>query len=519
LLSSERARCSAPFFRQIAEFGRQAALALEHAHQVGIVHRDIKPANLLVDTRGTLWLTDFGLAQFHADAGLTLTGDLVGTLRYMSPEQALGGRAVIDQRTDVYSLGVTLYELLTLRPPFAGTDRQQLLHQIAAEDPRPPRAVDRTIPVELETIVLKATAKSPADRYATAQEMADDLGRFLEDKPIRARRPSLADKARKWARRHRHIVASAVASLAVASAGLMAATVLTLREQAKTADAYHREHAKAEEARQQRARAEDNLRLAREAIDSFAKLGENLGGRPPAPAREVRKELLDRALLYYQAFIDRGQHNSSSMAELEAAKNRVASIRSVLSALEEYDRHSSRHALLREPSVQRELRLTDNQAAQSKELGARMMSRRRLLATESAKLNPADRQELFDDLTKQTDQGLQAILSPDQWRRLREIALQVRGPRAFTDPEVIKLLELTVAQQEAARSALQPLVPPWPGHPPPTGEPQPPRSPWTPRGPSVAVTEEILSHLTPAQRIRWQELTGALFEGPVSPPP
>src|SRR5262249_44009767 len=146
-------------------------------------------------------------------AGLTITGDLVGTLRYMSPEQALGQRAAIDHRADVYSLGATLYELLTLVPPFPGTDRQELLREIAFEEPRPPRRLNRRLPAELETIVLKAMEKKPADRYATAQELADDLRRYLEDKPIRARRPSRLERARKWVRRHRPLVWSAAMAL------------------------------------------------------------------------------------------------------------------------------------------------------------------------------------------------------------------------------------------------------------------------------------------------------------------
>ena len=117
---------------------------MEYAHQLGIVHRDIKPANLLVDVRGNLWITDFGLALFHSDAGLTLTGELLGTLRYMSPEQALGKRALIDHRTDIYSLGVTLYELLTLAAVFDGHDRQELLNQIANDEPQPPRSWDKS---------------------------------------------------------------------------------------------------------------------------------------------------------------------------------------------------------------------------------------------------------------------------------------------------------------------------------------------------------------------------------------
>src|SRR5262249_3517278 len=138
------------FFRAVARLGIQAADALEHAHGLGVLHRDVKPANLMVDDRGHLWVTDFGLARVQGDPGITATGDLLGTLRYMSPEQALAKRVVIDHRTDVYSLGATLYELLTLRPVFEGRDRQELLRQIAEQEPTPPRRVNPAIPRDLE---------------------------------------------------------------------------------------------------------------------------------------------------------------------------------------------------------------------------------------------------------------------------------------------------------------------------------------------------------------------------------
>jgi len=203
-------------FRSVARLGVQAAEALEYAHQTGVLHRDVKPANLLLDDRGNLWVTDFGLAHIqHGEGNLTLTGDLVGTLRYMSPEQALAKRVVIDQRTDVYSLGATLYELLTLRPAFTGNDRQELLRQVAFEEPVPPRRVDRGIPAELETIVLKAMEKNPTDRYATAQELADDLRRWLEDRLIQARRPTVFQRLRKWRQRHRAAVTAAAVCLVV----------------------------------------------------------------------------------------------------------------------------------------------------------------------------------------------------------------------------------------------------------------------------------------------------------------
>src|SRR5204862_4113160 len=141
--STEPSARSPAFFRTVANLGVQAAEALEHAHGLGVVHRDIKPANLLVDVRGKLWITDFGLAHCQSQAGLTMTGDLVGTLRYMSPEQALARRVFIDQRTDVYSLGATLYELLTWQPAFTGQARQELLRPLDFEAPQRPRQINK----------------------------------------------------------------------------------------------------------------------------------------------------------------------------------------------------------------------------------------------------------------------------------------------------------------------------------------------------------------------------------------
>jgi serine/threonine protein kinase/Flp pilus assembly protein TadD len=218
------------FFQAVARLGLQAGEALEHAHGLGVVHRDVKPANLLIDGQGKLWVTDFGLARVQSDTRLTFTGDLLGTLRYMSPEQALAQPIGVDHRTDLYSLGATLYELLTLQPAFSGPDRQQLLRQIAFEDPLPPRRVNKAVPAELETIVLKAMAKNPEERYASAQELADDLARFLKDEPIRARRPTLVQRWRKWARRHRPVVWSATISLLVALAVLAGCVGWILRD-------------------------------------------------------------------------------------------------------------------------------------------------------------------------------------------------------------------------------------------------------------------------------------------------
>ncbi len=209
-------------YRTAARLGIQAAEALQHAHDQGVLHRDIKPGNLMLDADGKLYVTDFGLARIEADAGLTMTGDVIGTLRYMAPEQALAKRVVIDHRADVYSLGATLYELLTLLPAFGETDRSELLKLIAFEEPQRLRKLDGHIPSELETIVSKAMAKSPEERYRTAQQLADDLLAFLENRPIKAKSPTIANRVSKWSSRHVGVVWTLLAAtLAVAVVSLV----------------------------------------------------------------------------------------------------------------------------------------------------------------------------------------------------------------------------------------------------------------------------------------------------------
>ena len=213
------------YFRSITGLGVQAADALAHAHAQRVLHRDVKPSNLLLDRQGALWLTDFGLAKDDGD-DLTRTGDVVGTLRYMAPERFKG---VSDPRTDVYALGVTLYELLTLRPAFDEADRVLLVRRITQDDPPRPRAIDPTIPRDLETVVLKAIEKEPARRYSSATEMADDLRRVLADRPVRARRASWREQAWRWCRRNPAVAASLAAAFVFLTAGAVASSWLAVR--------------------------------------------------------------------------------------------------------------------------------------------------------------------------------------------------------------------------------------------------------------------------------------------------
>lgn len=223
---SQRLASSHQLIAAVATIGRDVADALSHAHEIGVVHRDVKPSNLLLDESGKVWITDFGLARIRDTPAITQSGVLLGTLRYMSPEQASGRRSFVDHRTDLYSLGVTLYELLTLRRAFDGRQTEVILRQIAFERPESIRSLNPSVPEDLETIVMKAMAHSPSDRYATAAELATDLDQFLRGEPISARPPSIRQQFRGWRNRHPRLVAAGLFGIAavfltsVASAGV-----------------------------------------------------------------------------------------------------------------------------------------------------------------------------------------------------------------------------------------------------------------------------------------------------------
>jgi serine/threonine protein kinase/Tfp pilus assembly protein PilF len=301
-LATERSHRTAGYFKAVARLGVQAAEALHHAHEMGVIHRDVKPGNLLVDGRGSLWVTDFGLAHVQSEASLTLSGDLVGTVRYMSPEQALASRVLIDHRTDVYSLGATLYELLTLRPAFRGNDRQGLLRQIAFDEPVRPSRINREVPGELETVVLKAVEKRPEDRYQTAEELAEDLRRVLRDEPIRARRPTAVQRLRKWCRRHQGVVRVTAVSAAVFMVLLAAAAAVAIWLAVRATEAEGRALAERDRADKQAAIAKEQAAIASE-VNEF--LQDDLLGQASSWAQADRKftaqpnltvrEALDRA--------------------------------------------------------------------------------------------------------------------------------------------------------------------------------------------------------------------------------
>jgi serine/threonine protein kinase len=490
---------SREFFRTVAGLGVQAAEALEYAHQMGVVHRDVKPGNLLLDGRGHLWVTDFGLARFAEAPGTTAPGDLVGTLRYMSPEQA-AGEPVIDPRGDVYSLGATLYELLTLRPAIPGEDRQECLRQLRETEPPPPRAVNRALPVELETVVLKALAKSPADRYPTAAELAADLRRFLDDRPVHARRPSVVDRARRWARRHTTALAVAFGVLVLVAVGLATTTALVAREHVLTRVAYDRERQKSEE-------AEQRYRLARRAIDEMILFGEEELADAPH-LRPLRQRLAELALAYYEELIELRRDDPGALAELALTRNKVERVLEDLAALQ----GAGQILMLGEPAVLADLKLTAEQRAGVAGLQARALGRSRATCHRFHLLSAAERRERFINMARANEADIAATLTPAQVQRLRQITLQRQGLAAFREPDVIAELKLTPAQRDRIRVIeFETNFASLPG---------PARfgPPGTPQRPSDGVVKKAVDRvagvLTPEQAGVWRELVGEPFTPP-----
>jgi serine/threonine-protein kinase len=273
----------ARYWRSVARVGLQVARALEYAHTQGIFHRDVKPSNLVLDVQGTAWVADFGLAKAVEGEDLTHTGDIVGTIRYMAPERFQGR---CDARADVYALGLTLYEMLALRPAFDQSDRQALIRQVMEEEPPRLRALCPLVPRDLETVVHKAITRDPAARYPTAAAMADDLALYLDGKPVLARRVGVVERVWKWAKRR-----PAVAALA---AGLVAAVLTGL---AAVTWEWRAAVAARDEARR-------TLRLANDAVDTyFTRVSEEHLLEEPG-MQPLREKLLKLSLPYYKTFAE-----------------------------------------------------------------------------------------------------------------------------------------------------------------------------------------------------------------------
>jgi eukaryotic-like serine/threonine-protein kinase len=346
-------RGEASYYRSIARMGAQVAEALACAHSQGILHRDIKPSNLLLDSQGKVWVTDFGLAKSEGSDALTHTGDLVGTLRYMAPERFDGWSS---PQSDIYSLGVTLYELLTLTLLFDEPNRARLIKRVAHELPPAPRKVQRKIPRDLETIVLKAIAKEPAQRYASAGEMAEDLRRFLADTPVKARRTSEAERVWRWSRRNPALAASLVSLFLVLAFGCLGATLLwrraerqreiagglrdlseTRRNEAERLRGQSEERriaaeTSAQEAQRQRVRAEANFGRARAAVDDYLNQISESQLKSVPGLQPLRRDLLRSALRFYEDFVKERGDDPTLKAGLAAAQLRLGKIQHEMGA-------------------------------------------------------------------------------------------------------------------------------------------------------------------------------------------
>lgn len=311
------------YYRSIATLGMHIAEALDHAHEQGVLHRDIKPSNLMLDAAGKAWITDFGLARIEASASLTHTGDLLGTLRYMSPEQALAKRIPIDHRSDIYSLGITLYELLTLQTAFDSENRGELLRQVAFEEPTPPRKIDPRIPLDLETILLKAIEKNPADRYATTRLMVDDLREFLASKPIKARPIGIRERASRLVRRHSLAIAAAFALTFLIAAALGIAFTLTFKARNDAV-------AKGEELRKRHEQTVVILHRVNGTVDSILTRLGNL-----APDDPTRLGVMEDELAFYKGLQEVDKDNPAAEGQLALALHRMGHLQIQLEQLDE----------------------------------------------------------------------------------------------------------------------------------------------------------------------------------------
>jgi eukaryotic-like serine/threonine-protein kinase len=379
------------YWQSVAHIGMQAAAALDYAHNQRVLHRDIKPANLLLGAEGTVWLADFGLAKAAQSEDVSLSRDIVGTLRYMAPEQF---RGQADHRSDIYSLGLTLYELLALRPAYEETDQTRLVQRIAQGPPSPPSTGRLGIPRDLETIILKAISHDASQRYPSAAAMAEDLRCFVEDRPIRARRASSIERLGRWCRRNKTL------------ASLTATTFFLLIVVAVVASVgYVRTKRALQGEALQRAKAEANASLATEALDRMferfsptrvrtlpqASPDASLVEAPAVPNSPVLSKeaaaLLEEMLPFYDRLAQQTGNEAGLQARTAAANRRVGTIRQRLGQYEEavkaYRRAAALYAELGAGSPL-DPALTLEVARIQNELGRLHTSRRQLAEAEQS---------------------------------------------------------------------------------------------------------------------------------------
>jgi hypothetical protein len=289
----------------------RVADALHCAHESGIIHRDIKPSNLILDKSGKIWVTDFGLARCQNQHSLTLSGDMVGTMRYMSPEQAAGHMASVDHRTDIYSLGATLYEMLTGVAAITGEDSPTVLSEIANSPTPKPRRLRPSLPPAIDFVLQKAMAKNKDDRYSTALEFAKDLQAILEQRPTLARPPSKTWLLKQWTNRHRKTVMATSFMLLFGIAGMLTALVVIAN--------------KNKELHASKQAADRNFRKAQEAVGTLGlAVSADLASIPGT--EHVRQSVLKNTLNHYKDFVQEATGNSKLLSELALTHSRIGSL-------------------------------------------------------------------------------------------------------------------------------------------------------------------------------------------------
>lgn len=324
-------------WRTILRWAVDAADALDAAHQTGVIHRDIKPSNLMIDRDGKIWLADFGLARSQTTLSLTQSGDVIGTMRYMSPEQACGKSAWVDGRTDIYALAVTVYEMLALRPAHAGDDGPAILKAIDQDNVAALGEVCKGIPRDLETVIAKAMSKGRDDRYETAQGFADDLRRVLAGEPTVARPPSIAQRVSRFAARHKRAAIVSVLFCALGFVGFATSTALIIAE--KRVSDSHLE------------RASESAKLARGAVYRLgSQMAEMLADIPSA--QRERRHLLLETIHFYETFADAAASDPSLRHDLAVTYGNIGALHSELrsgeNAVEALRRSEQLYAVLAE---------------------------------------------------------------------------------------------------------------------------------------------------------------------------
>jgi serine/threonine protein kinase len=316
-----------PDWKRCVTWAIEAADALQCAHENGIVHRDIKLSNLIIDESERVWITDFGLARCHSNESLTCSGDILGTFRYMSPEQASGHSELIDHRTDIYALATTLFEMLTLQPAIEGENGPSLLQKITSESPQKIRSVRSDLPKDLGVVLQKAMATSKDDRYFNAQQFAEDLKAVIDDRPIAARPPSLSQRAFRYTRRHNRVVAASVVVAVAAFLGVVISVAAIAR--------------KSQQALTGEIQAQRYFNQARATVDHLgADVATQLAAIPGA--EHVRQDLLRDTLAYYEEFVLQASDDPKSLSGLAHTHHRIGVLTSEL--------HSPNRAL---PSFQK----------------------------------------------------------------------------------------------------------------------------------------------------------------------